>query len=121
MISLETAKKLKKAGLKWEAVSTDMYYKEFTSRTSKGYGFYSAHNMDISKDDIFAPRLHQLLAEITKRGKFVNLSGPYVRYGKWYCRLGGSVADPEFHGDSPEEAAAQALLWILENKDADHD
>lgn len=61
--------------------------------------------------------LSQLLAEIEHRGYYVILSGPLFKQKEWHCKLedkSGFVGD--FVG-TPEDAAGQALLWILENSD----
>lgn len=124
MLPFETCEKLKAAGLEWAyeyGFPKDCVYYKGKLHEVDGPGADNTFRLApwgnyVKQDYIaFAPRLDQLLAEIEGRGNFVNLSGPYVRYSKWSCRLGGSVADPDFNGDSPEEAAAQALLWILTN------
>lgn len=96
MLSIETAKKLKDAGLVWNPDIGDIFF--------------------IEEEWLFAPRLDQLLAEIEKRGygwkleKFHAYNLRRMQIYKINDLLGC------FEADSPEEAAAQALLWILEQK-----
>jgi len=85
---------------------------------------------------LFVSRLDQLLAEIEKRGYWcaivpTNSGGVDVSYLTELYRIGElsghlelvwrKEADgfliAEFRGDAPDEAAAQALLWILEQKE----
>ena len=85
MISLETAKTLKKAGLEWEPN--------------------------------FAPRLEQLLAEIEKRGYLWELSIDDVDKPPYALYLTTPTRNKKwFTAESAEEATAQALLWILNQK-----
>lgn len=127
-MKLETAQKLKDAGLPWMPELLDTYV--FTKFEESGElsvcipkTYESVNNLNglllIDAEDetglLWLPRLDQLLAEIEKRGYFMDLSGPY-NTGEWRIILGGSVSDPHFYADTPEEAAAQALLWILEQE-----
>ena len=71
--------------------------------------------MDMLKSDIFAPRLDQLLAEIEKCDWTWMLYAPNS-VGKYGIDVGkGSIYhnNKTIMADSPEEVAAQALLWIL--------
>ena len=121
MISLETAKKLKEAGLKWESKVGDCFY------------FNNTNNLWLIKDEFsnrkeiklgtFAPRLDQLLSEIEKRsGRYkYELTGSRVYYlsnnlkPKYRITIQTDRVLP-FFADSPEEATAQALLWILKQE-----
>lgn len=114
MISLETAQKIRDAGLKWELQLGDIF----------SYGdpeLFSIHRNGKERleppkhllvDAIHLPRLDQLLAEIEKRGwtweaESQEDNGHYsvrVRQGNIFNRT---------WADTPEEAAAQALIWIL--------
>ena len=76
MISLETARKLKDAGLKWEPQSGDWFY--------NNHGYVIDTTLDLlnevtvlidsfarsyaNRTVVFAPRLDQMLVEIEKRG-----------------------------------------------------
>lgn len=106
MISFETAKALKDAGFEWGNQLGDKCYQE-------------------NRERIFAPRLDQLLVEIEKRGYRYRLdSNPDDETNKFYtptvellvkdkkCKFRWWVAFADC-ADSPEEATAQALLWIL--------
>ena len=111
MLKLETAKKLKLAGLEWEPQEGDyILYPdgELTSILTCG---------DVAFEDlegcVFAPRLDQLLAEIENRGyawKLQKFSGCSVLRMELYIwdKYWGY-----YESESPEEAAALALLWIL--------
>ena len=124
MISLEIAKELKEAGLKWEPQIGDMFYWhngkdwEIDALTSEDVN----DNLDEIRDyidegfRIFAPSLEQLLVEIEKRGygwkleKFHAYNLRRMEIYKVNDLLGC------FGGNSPEEAAASALLWIYEGR-----
>jgi hypothetical protein len=171
MISLETARKLKEAGLKWEPqigdyfaiaddgeelresweiASTNVYVisgehqliDELGGRMvffggglcvrGTGCRMNETHcycmnkkgfNPDIKvfsvaswEKKLFLPRLDQLLAEIEGRGygwkleKFHAYNLRRMQIYKINDLLGC------FEADSPEEAAAQSLIWILEQK-----
>lgn len=106
MINLETARELKDAGLKWEPKRGDWYW------------VWGTHILDLITFDrsnlvpeniLFAPRLDQLLAELRKHSKFVKITW-LVMEQKWCCVID---ARQQFISEEPEEAAAQALLWIL--------
>lgn len=86
MLSLELAEKLSKAGLAWEQKFGDIIW----DWHEEDYVVIDQGKCIDPWYAVWLPRLDQLLAEIEKRG-----------YGY-------------FDGDSLEEAARQALLWILE-------
>lgn len=118
MLPFETCEKLKAAGLEWDPVSTDMYYRLFKINSRTAYALYSAHDMGITSFDIFAPRLDQLLAEIEKRSWTWMLYAPNDD-GKYGIDIGkGTLCHNNMlaMADSPEEAAAAALLWILKQE-----
>lgn len=130
VISSETARKLKEAGLRWEPQIGDWYYHadkwgEILSpqpflvdpRVLK-YG-------KIGLSDVFAPRLDQLLAEIEKRGyRYILLrydpeqqeEGQEEQYEITLIKNGNSSLIYTLYEDSIDEVAAQALLWILERE-----
>jgi len=145
MISLETAKKLKDVGLKWGPQQGDLFYSNYMGGQEWNKRLLSYADIVIYRDNpkylkndwIFAPRLDQLLAEVEGRGHWcaimpTNAVGVDVSYFTELYRLGElsghleavwrKEADgfliSEFKADSPEEAVAAALLWILESEEA---
>ena len=72
------------------------------------------------KSSVFAPRLDQLLAEIEKLKSDYRLSGSQSQTmeDKWLHKIRVWAKDDgwDFIGSSPEEAAAKALVWILEQE-----
>lgn len=125
MISLEIAKKLKKAGLQWEPKYGDFYYDINLNRDLVNGGMVGATKI-MSGCYIYAPRLDQLLAEIEERGYAYELrividqsSGTARILGYWICvwKIGSEQwkSKARFHKRTPEDAAGCALLWILQN------
>lgn len=128
MLSLELAKRLKELGLEWEPQRGDWYYNHhgYVSGTTTTLDLLNEVTVliqSISRDYAnrtvhFAPRLDQLLAEIEKRGyawkleKFHAYNLRRMEIYKVNDLLGC------FEDNSPEEAAAQALIWILEQEGA---
>ena len=131
MISLETAQKLKAAGLKWEPQVGDWFYNH--------HGFVSPVSLDLVAEEHvpkineivadypnrtveFAPRLDQLLTEIEGSGYVWESntiwekieSGEYVIKGYAFYIKNCTMNFKGFETDTPAEAAAQARLWILE-------
>jgi hypothetical protein len=133
MISLELAKRLKDAGLWWEWPSSgDFIYNHMANR----YGcvdewIYTKKEVKKYWEDgrvDFAPRLDQLLGEIEKRGYEYEQGVSYVtggpmmpgryKHGYW-CEIWFTKdlgINHRITADTPEEAVAQALLWILERE-----
>lgn len=127
MLSLELAKRLKELGLRWEPQEGDFLYYHTYGEESK-LGVINDSDMGENREEsldniytgewIFAPRLDQLLAEIEKRGyawkleKFHAYNLRRMEIYKVNDLLGC------FEDNSPEEAAAQALIWILEQEGA---
>lgn len=129
MLSLETARKLKGAGLKWKPSIGDQYRELLYEKLTQIYDADPINEYRIKKS-IWLPRLDQLLAEIEKRGYGYELTSYPASY---FAELGDSFPityklklfdevglEKEF-GDcanvfSSEEAAAQALIWILEQE-----
>ena len=122
MISLELAEELKNCGLEWEyeyGFPRDcVYYKgklHGVDGTGAGDTIRIAPWQNYVKREnlIFAPTLTQILSEIEKRG-----------YAGW-CLSQDNLDDYQLdliidqqvhavvHGNSPEEAAAAALLWVM--------
>lgn len=119
MITLDTARKLKDAGLVWRLERGDMFHSEDAD------GIYVADGdrmMDL-EEDIWLPRLDQILAEIEGRGHVWDVF-PVVIDGKVVITYACEVASmatmdsfKAFGADTPEEATGMGLLWILENKE----
>lgn len=113
MISLEMARKLKEAGLEWEPKKGDWYWV---------FGTNSIDLITIDRNDIvpksiiFLPSLDQLLAEIEKCAYEWCLEQARDKYrlSLWFDQ----ACVYEFRADTPEDAAAEALLWILSQKEA---
>jgi len=129
VISLETAKKLKKAGLKWEPRQGDWIYNHhgFVSGTTTTLdliveGTVLVHS--IARDYLnrtveFAPRLDQLLAEIEKRGHRWEIGHYDDNEDIYYIAIVSKktrLTGHQFTANSPEESAANALLWIYEQE-----
>lgn len=117
MITYETAKALREAGLKWKPEIGDWFY------MPKGEGPLLYWNPETDKElmvlySVFAPRLDQLLAEIEKRGYDYDLSSPFhdEPYNCFLWHNGAKKKGKD--NNSPEEAAAKALLWVLKQKEA---
>lgn len=124
MISLDMAKKLKDAGLKWEPNRGDWYYSYHDRLYCLGEtGYLHGEEWAKVREDImvFAPRLDQLLAEIEKRGYRAESDGPYpgAEELQYSCVIRkNSNALKIGTGDTRDEAAAQALIWILRGAEA---
>lgn len=135
MISLETARKLKEAGLRWEPQMGDCFYDiswtysrkikhvrvyepeykliyswEYFEDFLRGRRSFRLDKISLN-DAVFAPRLDQLVAKAKELGYWmvINTSG-HVIVGK------GGIDGPQarFDNEQIDEATAQALLWILE-------
>lgn len=122
MISLDLAKQLKEAGLKWKPNPKD----DFAYKNGKVcwlYEYYPAV-CDYPDHFIWLPRLDQLLAEIKCKGYTwcitdEEVGGDFrVSLSKivWNGRGGTKLVDVDdiFYADTPEDAAGQALLWIYQ-------
>lgn len=129
MLRLETAKALKEAGLKWEPEIGDnfkayngiiqMAIKRNADVVETNFGRFPKETM--RADSIWLPRLDQLLADIEVRGWTWVLYAPNDE-GKCGIDIGKETlcrSNLLAMGDSPEEAAAQALLWILRQEKGD--
>ena len=126
MINLELAQKLKSAGLVWEPKKFDLYNAEFANGSS---GIFSVwHDGQVLESMtgtkfIWLPSLSQLLAEIEKgysweTGLTVTKGGPMMpgerKSGYWAEIFKNNKSVYSVEADTPEDAAASALLWILE-------
>jgi hypothetical protein len=136
VISFETAKALKEAGLEWEPKLGDLFntlecieagntsFCIWDEEIQEAYDTSGADIDGMHKGSLWLPRLDQLLAEIVKNIWGCRLSVLWIEdfptgyecllsrreeteEGKW------DVYAQRFVMASPEEAAAQALLWIL--------
>ena len=122
LISLELSKRLKEAGLEWEPQIGDVFY----FKTFKDWGIDAINsedvdnNLDETEDYIdegawlLAPDLEQLLAKIRELGYKWFVETDTERY---FIRVVEIKKPNNFHvifSDSPANAAASALLWILE-------
>ncbi len=111
MLSLSKAQDMKKAGLRWTPQPGDLY----SPADVPGEVFVCDGNVIPSPDDVWFPRLDQLLAEIEKRGWSwdIRIIKPLQGYCCEVWRIGVGnykCCDAEI----PEDAAADALLlWIL--------
>ena len=136
MISLELAKRLKEAGLTWEPQIGDMFYWhngkdwEIDALTSEDVNGRLDETRDFIEEGfwILAPRLDQLLAEIEKRGyswemrtvidesQSVRFNAKNIAYWIHVWKTGHIEWEDGFKRafTSPSNAAASALLWILE-------
>ena len=108
MISFEIAKKLKAAGLKWEPKHGDCYAE--TNGLIDLYWSMTVKSPEDTRLQIWLPRLDQLLSEIENRGYGWDLRA--IACDEYRCDLLNSHY--MFSAMSPEKAAADALLWILE-------
>jgi hypothetical protein len=146
MISLETAKKLKDAGLQWEPKEGDCWCNGMWMAINYYLELVTGHLL-VKKQAIWLPSLDQLLAEIEGRGFDVDLmhfatnreNTGQINVPSWSCEINrfiglfmqadGSDSEVNVHGvweeqrlnesfdaDTPTEAAAQALLWIYEQR-----
>lgn len=144
MISLEMAQKLKDAGLAWEpqrgdcgvrpsttvhnarmirpvTLRTALFFVDdvvdntfiYTSWLGERGGCTGPWDIQGKSNFIFLPRLDQLLAEVEKRGYvWRGHQGPY---GYNVNITGPGILDAGFRNQPTiDDAAASALLWILE-------
>lgn len=107
MLSLQTAKKLKDAGLEWEPNLGDFYYKTPFAKPS----LLDNAMINSIKESIFVPRLDQLLREIHKRKcrcywESNQLCSVYLI---WNVHEESKV----FTSKVLEDAVANALLWLM--------
>ena len=133
MLSLELAEKLKSLGLAWEPKNNDAiflkhdFYGDMFSTvvSSKNNTIYHTSNfIGYHWDDIdiitWLPLLDQLLVEIQKHVDELSLDLENKKRNEWVCTIGiyteyGTSVN-EYLANSPEDAAAQALLWLIEQE-----
>lgn len=120
MISLDLALKLKEVGLKWEPQLGDFFfmYHPVEQKYSNKPDVIGIGSCSMWPEDIWLPRLDQLLAEIERRGygweMFTSVDGVIVFFVLRKCEiLGYKVIAYDVTDSIPENAAAKALLWIL--------
>lgn len=118
MIKLETAKKLKNLGLEWEQVFGDWFWCDRNNRIflKSSLGLNSKDG-----DETYMPNLGQLLTEIENQGwkwQMRALTMPeYCIQLRSKNILNGLIWGDGFYADSPEEATAQALIWVYNQKE----
>ena len=126
---IEIFERLKDAGLVWEPKAKDVYwdgraevvifdvnkYNIIGNFVGNG-GIITPRRKEFLDKMVFAPRLDQLLAEIERRGYWFSLARESEghNYSVMLWQAGGRIGI--FYAATPEEAAAQALLWILEKE-----
>lgn len=125
MLSLETARKLKEAGLRWEPKVGDLLYDESGKlceihHISTCRKFVWVENgLSIRERDktVYIPRLEQLLAEIKARGwEYTLYSDNTIDIETDKESIPVHLWLKTFVANTPEEAAARALLWILKQE-----
>lgn len=99
-VSVDYAKKLKAAGL------------EHVYRDENNNDMF----IDIGEErNLWLPTLSDLLREIEARGVGYIFGCTRGRLKHWIALLPPNLADHKiYYADTPEDAAAEALLWILE-------
>lgn len=112
MISLSLAKKLKNAGLQGKREVGDIYWIE----DWLGWMVVSSGNQ-LTDEDVWMPHLHQLLDEIEKHGYEWSLHSSTSTYDIELYKSGNVFSCIIKSDDKPEDAAGQALLWILEQEE----
>ncbi len=120
---MDKALALKEAGLVWKPQIADWFItKSNDALRYVGYIPYEKEDQDRMKEDcIWLPRMDQLLVEIEKRVDEISMFLVSKGRGKWVCRTSvyGEYGPKENYlsADTPEDAAADALLWILQQGD----
>jgi hypothetical protein len=134
LINRELAEKLKDAGLEWEpefgdfaisetcnsqgiAININKYNKSYLLNLLFDGGFMTENTFNC----LWLPRLDQLLAEIGRHGYKWDIGdlGGFGEHADHVCigLFNGETREyvkGQFYADNPEDAAAKALLWILE-------
>lgn len=116
-VDIELAKKLKKAGLKWEPKQGDW----FALKRSGAVGIvhlaedWSSSNLD---GYIWLPRLDQLLTEIRQRGWawILYADNDGIEIKTYNNAVPAHLRHRFIDADNPINAAGEALLWILEQE-----
>jgi len=128
VISLEKAKCLKEAGLLWEPcfgewVHVDGENKMIVHVCEGEFGDYKdirclSPFTGIAKglrdlECVWLPSLSQLLTEIEKRGCSYQIDGKNSPSDKYRVCVTDGMSIKLFKAESPEDAAADALIWLL--------
>lgn len=126
LISLTLAEKLKNTGLRWEQKPLDQFYRPILGgghivsyRLLHLFDAIDSNTIEIPKEATWLPRLDQLLAEIEQRGYSYNVydNYPISEYRiRLYDRETDRYHDRIWKAGTPQDAAAKALLWILEEE-----
>lgn len=128
MISQELAEKLKNAGLVWEPKEGDLFAHIYNSTIYHFSPGAFTFAIEMYPDEyIWLPRLDQLLAEIErlgyewatkKKNLNIQLIVPSWEGEVYACEVWKKDGDyfKEYIENTPEEAAGQALLWILKQE-----
>lgn len=124
MLSLDMAKRLKEAGLVWEPQEHDWYtlidapWLEGHAISLRDVNVEGAIRWANDERVIWLPRLDQLLNEIERREYRYMLHG--LSNGKYCVQLcarnilNDLIWGDGFYADTPGDAAAQAVEWILQ-------
>ncbi|MGB9660684.1 MAG: hypothetical protein ACPL5F_01535 [Moorellaceae bacterium] len=124
-VSLEMAKKLKEAGLQWEPTEGDVFVALGDQNDVLAYTITPPRVIYMDKErNLWLPTLSDLLEWLEGRGYYVDMYAEKWGSKRIYgCELGrpDSIMDAvclvaEFTGDSYEDVAAKAVLWVLEQK-----
>jgi len=120
MISIDKAKRLKSLGLIWNPKCGDFYKADYwTTPTLFAVDTFRLNDIEIervienikkSENKTWLPSLEQLLDEIEKYQYVFSLVGEKLTLFK---KLNLVV---QFECESREDSVADALIWILENK-----
>ena len=117
MISLELAQKLKAAGLEWTPKNGDCFYDGCIGPLLVCHHLALNDNwVDKAANGTFAPRLDQLIAKIEARGWEADSVQHKGKYACDIAYLSDTVHTKyqTFAGETREDAAGLAYLWIME-------
>lgn len=125
MIDLQTAQALKAAGLNCRPQIGDWYFSPFEIINAIDFELYKRIITDDfidewKKESTWLPLLDQLLVEIEKHNRIWRIESESQGYAKGRYSIStykDGIGWQDFWGDSPDEAAAQALLWILQKNE----
>ena len=132
MISLDKAMELKEAGLAWEPKFGDVvimlirdvkFGDSVPARKERllvvdgdNIGFNSHKGWHEHRNIIWLPSLSQLLAEIGARGWHYIFNGKNTISEQYGIVIANDDMFKTFEADTPEDACANALLWILKEE-----
>ena len=125
-VSIELAEQIKKVGLEWVPKERDrLYYdqKNLIVLAVQEYDLFVACGVELfsisehpERSLVWLPFLSQLMAEIEGRGYLWNLDHSTGRY---LCQIGKWKWEKCLWADTTDDAAAMALLWILNRQKED--